>query len=190
MGNFANPTEGRVGGVGFRPQSITVRGSQASNYRYLTHQTVSPNIDTRNTNTPAPGDRYLIEIDSRNASQVLLSIRRTRNNSTTTILNQYSIPLNQQGAIPEEFFLSLAGSTGASVNNHEIDNFRVCALKSRPVGAQINHFRITLPQQALTCDVADVSVRACANSDCSNTFTDPVTAYLTPNSLPSATGDG
>ncbi|HDZ9127537.1 TPA: MSHA biogenesis protein MshQ [Vibrio cholerae] len=187
-GNFANPTEGRVGGIGFRPQSITVRGSQASNYRYLTHQTVSPNIDTRNTNTPAPGDRYLIEIDSRNASQVLLSIRRTRNNSTTTILNQYSIPLNQQGAIPEEFFLSLAGSTGASVNNHEIDNFRVCALKSRPVGAQINHFRITLPQQALTCDVADVSVRACANSDCSNTFTDPVTAYLTPNSLPSATG--
>ncbi|ENQ4672298.1 MSHA biogenesis protein MshQ [Vibrio cholerae] len=187
-GNFANPTEGRVGGVGFRPQSITVRGSQASNYRYLTHQTVSPNIDTRNTNTPAPGDRYLIEIDSRNASQVLLSIRRTRNNSTTTILNQYSIPLNQQGAIPEEFFLSLAGSTGASVNNHEIDNFRVCALKSRPVGAQINHFRITLPQQALTCDVAYVSVRACANSDCSNTFTDPVTAYLTPNSLPSATG--
>ncbi|EKF9078057.1 MSHA biogenesis protein MshQ [Vibrio cholerae] len=187
-GNFANPTEGRVGGVGFRPQSITVRGSQASNYRYLTHQTVSPNIDTRNTNTPAPGDRYLIEIDSRNASQVLLSIRRTRNNSTTTILNQYSIPLNQQGAIPEEFFLSLAGSTGASVNNHEIDNFRVCALKSRPVGAQINHFRITLPQQALTCDVADVSVRACANSDCSNTFTDPATAYLTPNSLPSATG--
>ncbi len=187
-GNFANPTEGRVGGVGFRPQSITVRGSQASNYRYLTHQTVSPNIDTRNTNTPAPGDRYLIEIDSRNASQVLLSIRRTRNNSTTTILNQYSIPLNQQGAIPEEFFLSLAGSTGASVNNHEIDNFRVCALKSRPVGAQINHFRITLPQQALTCDVADVSVRACANSDCSNTFTAPVTAYLTPNSLPSATG--
>ncbi|EJL3953809.1 MSHA biogenesis protein MshQ [Vibrio cholerae] len=187
-GNFANPTEGRVGGVGFRPQSITVRGSQASNYRYLTYQTVSPNIDTRNTNTPAPGDRYLIEIDSRNASQVLLSIRRTRNNSTTTILNQYSIPLNQQGAIPEEFFLSLAGSTGASVNNHEIDNFRVCALKSRPVGAQINHFRITLPQQALTCDVADVSVRACANSDCSNTFTDPVTAYLTPNSLPSATG--
>ncbi|HBK7267576.1 TPA: MSHA biogenesis protein MshQ [Vibrio cholerae] len=187
-GNFANPTEGRVGGVGFRPQSITVRGSQASNYRYLTHQTVSPNIDTRNTNTPAPGDRYLIEIDSRNASQVLLSIRRTRNNSTTTILNQYSIPLNQQGAIPEEFFLSLAGSTGASVNNHEIDNFRVCALKSRPVGAQVNHFRITLPQHALTCDVADVSVRACANSDCSNTFTDPVTAYLTPNSLPSATG--
>lgn len=187
-GNFANPTEGRVGGVGFRPQSITVRGSQASNYRYLTHQTVSPNIDTRNTNTPAPGDRYLIEIDSRNANQVLLSIRRTNNNTTTTILNQYSIPLNQQGAIPEEFFLSLAGSTGASVNNHEIDNFRVCALKSRPVGAQINHFRITLPQQALTCDVAEVSVKACANSDCSSTFTDPVTAYLTPNSLPSATG--
>nr|WP_254620403.1 DUF6701 domain-containing protein [Vibrio metschnikovii] len=187
-GNFANPTEGRVGGVGFIPQSITVRGSQASNYQYLTHQTVSPKIDLRPTNTPGPGDRYLIEIDSRNANQVLLSIRRTNNNTTTTIFNQYSIPLNQQGAIPEEFFLSLAGSTGGSVNHHEIDNFRVCALNSRPVGPQINHFRITLPQQALTCDVADVSVRACANSDCSTSFTDPVTAYLTPNSLPSATG--
>ncbi|WP_422636393.1 DUF6701 domain-containing protein [Vibrio metschnikovii] len=187
-GNFANPTEGRVGGVGFIPQSITVRGSQASNYQYLTHQTVSPKIDLRPTNTPGPGDRYLIEIDSRNANQVLLSIRRTNNNTTTTIFNQYSIPLNQQGAIPEEFFLSLAGSTGGSVNHHEIDNFRVCALNSRPVGPQINHFRITLPQQALTCDVADVSVRACANSDCSSSFTDPVTAYLKPNSLPSATG--
>ncbi|WP_217524988.1 DUF6701 domain-containing protein [Vibrio metschnikovii] len=187
-GNFANPTEGRVGGVGFIPQSITVRGSQASNYQYLTHQTVSPKIDLRPTNTPGPGDRYLIEIDSRNANQVLLSIRRTNNNTTTTIFNQYSIPLNQQGAIPEEFFLSLAGSTGGSVNHHEIDNFRVCALNSRPVGPQINHFRITLPQQALTCDVADVSVRACANSDCSTSFTDPVTAYLKPNSLPSATG--
>ncbi|WP_217557058.1 DUF6701 domain-containing protein [Vibrio metschnikovii] len=187
-GNFSNPTEGRVGGDGFRPQSITVRGSEASNYRYITHQTVSPKIDLRPTNTPGPGDRYLIEIDSRNANQVLLSIRRTNNNTTTTIFNQYSIPLNQQGAIPEEFFLSLAGSTGGSVNHHEIDNFRVCALNSRPVGPQINHFRITLPQQALTCDVADVSVRACANSDCSTSFTDPVTAYLTPNSLPSATG--
>ncbi len=187
-GNFANPTEGRVGGDGFRPQSITVRGSQASNYQYLTHQTVSPNIDTRNTSTPAPGDRYLIEIDSRNANQVLLSIRRTNNNTTTTILNQYSIPLNQQGSIPEEFFLSLAGSTGASVNNHEIDNFRVCALKSRPVGAQVNHFRISLPAQGLTCAASNVSVTACADESCNNLFTDPVIAYLVPNSLPSATG--
>ncbi|WP_421692425.1 DUF6701 domain-containing protein [Vibrio metschnikovii] len=187
-GNFANPTEGRVGGVGFIPQSITVRGSQASNYQYLTHQTVSPKIDLRPTNTPGPGDRYLIEIDSRNANQVLLSIRRTNNNTTTTILNQYSIPLNQQGAIPEEFFLSLAGSTGGSVNHHEIDNFRVCALNSRPVGPQINHFRITLPQQALTCDVAEVSVKACANGDCSSSFTEPVTANLKPKSLPGATG--
>ncbi|HFG1876086.1 TPA: DUF6701 domain-containing protein [Vibrio cholerae] len=187
-GNFANPTEGRVGGDGFRPQSITVRGSQASNYRYLTHQTVSPNIDTRNTSIPAPGDRYLIEIDSRNANQVLLSIRRTNNNTTTTILNQYSIPLNEQGAIPEEFFLSLAGSTGASVNNHEIDNFRVCALKSRPVGAQVNHFRISLPAQGLTCAASNVSVTACADESCNNLFTDPVIAYLVPNSLPSATG--
>ncbi|EEX37984.1 MshQ [Vibrio metschnikovii] len=187
-GNFANPTEGRVGGVGFTPQSITVRGSEANNYRYITHQTVSPKIDLRPTNTPGPGDRYLIEIDSRNANQVLLSIRRTNNNSTTTVLNQYQINLAEQGAIPEDFFLSLAGSTGASVNHHEIDNFRVCALNSRPVGEQINHFRITLPQQALTCDVAEVSVKACANGDCSSSFTEPVTANLKPNSLPGATG--
>lgn len=184
-GNFSNPTEGRVGGDGFSPQSITVRGSEASNYRYITHQTVSPNIDLRSTNTPGPGDRYLIEIDSRNANanQVLLSIRRTNNNTTTTIFNQYSIPLNQQGAIPEEFFLSLAGSTGDSVNHHEIENFRVCALKSREVGELIDHFRIIHTGQGVTCSAESVTVIACKNTDCSELFTDPVQATLSPATI-------
>ncbi|MBF4386369.1 hypothetical protein, partial [Vibrio anguillarum] len=72
--------------------------------------------------------------------------------------------------------------------NHEIDNFEVCALNSRPVGEQINHFRISLPAQGLTCAASDVSVTACADENCNNLFTDPVIAYLVPNSLPSATG--
>nr|MBF4265112.1 MSHA biogenesis protein MshQ [Vibrio anguillarum] len=80
-------------------------------------------------------------------------------------------------------------STGASVNNHEIENFKVCALKSRDVGEQVDHFRFTLPSSdGLTCNAADVQIQACANSSCSELYQQPITATLLPNSLPSAGG--
>lgn len=64
----------------------------------------------------------------------------------------------------------------------------MCALKSRPVGQLIDHFRFTLPQQGLTCSASEVQIKACANDNCSQLYTDPVTATLSPNSAPSATG--
>lgn len=106
-----------------------------------------------------------------------------------TVIDWHNVLSNpNQGATPVDFLLSLAGSTGASVNNHEIENFKVCALKSRPVGQLIDHFRFTLPQQGLTCSASEVQIKACANDNCSQLYTDPVTATLSPNSAPSATG--
>lgn len=106
-----------------------------------------------------------------------------------TVIDWHNVLSNpNQGATPVDFLLSLAGSTGASVNNHEIENFKVCALKSRPVGQLIDHFRFTLPQQGLTCSASEVEIKACANDNCSQLYTDPVTATLSPNSAPSATG--
>lgn len=53
------------------------------------------------------------------------------------------------GAVPEDFYLSFTGSTGGANNNHEIDNFKVCAIKSRPVGQQVHHFEFDYSNSAV-----------------------------------------
>ncbi|MGB5805399.1 MAG: DUF6701 domain-containing protein [Vibrio anguillarum] len=201
-GNYSNPTEGRVGGPGFRRQAVAIRGSEAASYRYLvgTAANLNPKLDVRRTCQwwggncsfpgPGPGHRYFITIDSRNNNAVYVRVDRLVNGNMQTVIDWFNVLSNpNQGATPEEFLLSLAGSTGASVNNHEIENFKVCALKSRDVGEQVDHFRFTLPSSdGLTCNAADVQIQACANSSCSEFYQQPVTATLLPNSLPSAGG--
>lgn len=197
-GNYS--IEGGGNGPGRRKQSVALRGSGSgySGYNYLAGtcnngtintngDCLSPDIDDNDGN---PLHRYRIVIDSTlPASSFVTVSRRIGNGSWVDLIDSIDVlSLPGQNAVPDDLLLSITGSTGSSTNNHEIDNFQVCALDSRPVGPQINHFRMTLPQQALTCNAADVSVKACANSDCSTTFTDPVKAYLTPHSLPSATG--
>ncbi|MDG2555647.1 MSHA biogenesis protein MshQ, partial [Vibrio parahaemolyticus] len=161
-------------------------GSDYSGYNYLAGtcnngtintngDCLSPDIDDNDGN---PLHRYRIVIDSTlPASSFVTVSRRIGNGSWVDLIDSIdALSLPGQSAVPDDLLLSITGSTGSSTNNHEIDNFQVCALDSRPIGPQINHFRMTLPQQALTCNAADVSVTACANSDCSTTFTDPVTA--------------
>nr|WP_082798355.1 DUF6701 domain-containing protein [Vibrio cidicii] len=197
-GNYS--IEGGGNGPGRRQQSVALRGSGSgySGYNYLAGTCnngannpsggcLSPDIDDNDGN---PLHRYRIVIDStQSASSFVTVSRRIGNGSWVDLIDSIDVlSLPGQNAVPDDLLLSITGSTGSLTNNHEIDNFQVCALDSRPIGPQINHFRMTLPQQALTCNAADVSVTACANSDCSTTFTDPVTADLTPHSLPSATG--
>lgn len=200
-GNYSNATEGRQGGPGFRQQAVAIRGSESANYQYLvgTAANLNPKLDVRRTcqwwgggcSFPGagPGHRYFITIDSRSGGAVWVRVDRSVNGTMYTVIDWHNVLSNSnQGATPADFLLSLAGSTGASVNNHEIENFKVCALKSRPVGQLIDHFRFTLPQQGLTCSASEVEIKACANDNCSQLYTDPVTATLSPNSAPSATG--
>ncbi|EGR1037174.1 MSHA biogenesis protein MshQ [Vibrio cholerae] len=198
-GNYSNATEGRQGGPGFRQQAVAIRGSESANYQYLvgTAANLNPKLDVRRTcqwwgcsfSGAGPGHRYFITIDSRSGGAVWVRVDRSVNGTMQTVIDWHNVLSNpNQGATPADFLLSLAGSTGASVNNHEIENFKVCALKSRPVGQLIDHFRFTLPQQGLTCSASEVQIKACANDNCSQLYTDPVTATLSPNSAPSATG--
>ncbi|EKF9995412.1 MSHA biogenesis protein MshQ [Vibrio cholerae] len=196
-GNYSNATEGRQGGPGFRQQAVAIRGSESANYQYLvgTAANLNPKLDVRRACSfcsfpgAGPSHRYFITIDSRSGGAVWVRVDRSVNGTMQTVIDWHNVLSNpNQGATPVDFLLSLAGSTGASVNNHEIENFKVCALKSRPVGQLIDHFRFTLPQQGLTCSASEVQIKACANDNCSQLYTDPVTATLSPNSAPSATG--
>ncbi|MDI5849396.1 DUF6701 domain-containing protein [Shewanella xiamenensis] len=194
-GNFSDSNEGKVGRPAtapyFRPQSITLRGSAAANYKYLagTAANLNPRVDVRSTSTAAPNHKYRIKVDSTIPSQAWVSVERdVRNGQGYQVLvpafNARAI--SNQGAVPEDFYLSFTGSTGGANNNHEIDNFKVCALKSRPVGQQVHHFEFDYSSSPLTCKAETMAIRACANANCSQLFTDPVTAQLSLN--PNANG--
>ncbi|MFM4649564.1 DUF6701 domain-containing protein [Aeromonas bivalvium] len=182
-GNYAN--EGGSYNPGPRPQAVSIRGSGTSSgtsgYRYLagTASNLNPAVDS-GTNGNRP-HRYRITIDSRTAGSSLASVERNTGSGYSTLVGPVNM-MNQTGqaAVPANFLLSLTGSTGSVTNYHELDNVRICALKSSPVGTQIDHFEFDHGGQPLTCNPETLTIRACANASCSQLFTDPVSATLIP----------
>ena len=190
-GNFSSPNEGKNGGPGFRRQAVAIRGSAATSYRYLigTSADISPKIDVRSTSSAQPNHKYKIIIDSRVSGKAMVSVLRdTTNNGITdnyeTLIAPFdALSFSGQAPVPKDFYLSITGSTGGSNNNHEMDNFKVCALKSNPVGQQIHHFEFDYTNSPFTCKAETMTVRACKDAVC-NLFTEPVEANLSlaPNS--------
>lgn len=189
-GNFSNPAEGKNGGPGFRPQAVAIRGSAGTSYRYLTgtNANLIPKIDVRSTASAQPNHRYKIIIDSRTPGKAMVSVLRDTQNRdnpadyVTLIAPFDALSFQGQAPVPEKFYLSITGSTGGSNNNHEMDNFKVCALKSEPVGAQVHHFEFDYSSSPLTCKAETMTVRACKDAAC-NLFSDPVQASLSPHPI-------
>ncbi|WP_281630725.1 DUF6701 domain-containing protein [Vibrio sp. St2] len=196
-GNFS-AQGGEGSDPGQRRQSVALRGSGSNEagYRYLagacnngqTNQNsncLSPTVDNNNSGSI---HRYKIVVDSRVSNQSQVEIfRKIGSADWQTIVGPIDVLDSQysQAAVPEDFLLSIAGSTGDLTNNHEIDNFQVCALNSRPIEDQIDHFRLTHTGQELTCKAEEVTIKACKNATCTELYTDSVTATLSP-----ATVDG
>ncbi|MFM4849205.1 DUF6701 domain-containing protein [Aeromonas rivipollensis] len=189
-GNFSG--EGGATNKGRRKQSVVVRGSGSgtSGYNYLKGtcnngaentggNCLSPTVDSgSDSNRP---HRYRLTIDSRIGGQSLVKVERNTGGGYSTLIDSFNAATQSgQAAIPENLLLSLTGSTGDATNAHQIDNVRICALNSSPVGTQIDHFEFDHSGQALTCNPETLIIRACANASCSQLFTDPVSAVLTP----------
>ncbi|MCL1081712.1 DUF6701 domain-containing protein [Shewanella psychromarinicola] len=194
-GNFS--AEGGPNGPGRRPQSVSIRGSGAgtSGYPYLrgtcnngtsnTGSCLSPTVDKNNVN---PAHRYRITVDSLVANQSIVKVERNTGSGFIELIPAFDAAAQSgQKAIPENFLLSLTGSTGGSTNNHEIDNVEICALDSNPIGVQIDHFEYSYSGQGITCTPKTLSIKACANVDCTQTVADTVTATLSPATV---TGGG
>lgn len=189
-GNFSG--EGGATNKGRRKQSVVVRGSGSgtSGYNYLkgtckdgadnaSGNCLSPTVDSgSDSNRP---HRYRLTIDSRISGQSLVKVERNTGGGYSTLIDSFNAAAQSgQAAIPENLMLSLTGSTGDATNAHQIDNVRICALNSNPVGTQIDHFEFDHSGQALTCNPETLIIRACANASCSQLFMDPVSATLTP----------
>lgn len=169
-GNYSNNNEGRVGGPGFRPNAVAIRGSGSgtTGYRYLdgTAANLSPTVLTDSANP----HRYRIVIDHSDGSQAMTSVERDTGSGFQTLINPFNVLAGGLGqdAIPDRLVLTLTGSTGGSTANHEIDNLDVYCNTVEPYDVQIDHFELVRGQDTgLTCEPMDIAIRACANADCS-----------------------
>ncbi|MFG1496785.1 DUF6701 domain-containing protein [Saccharospirillum sp. HFRX-1] len=185
FGNYANATEGRQGGVGQRPNSVSVRGSGEgrSGYAYLagTAANLSPALLTGRNNA----QRYRLTVDHSNGSQALVSVYRDANKDG--IFDRLVGPFDAlthpgQSAIPAEMLLTLTGSTGGSSATHEIDNLEVCATRAEPYEPEIHHFELVRSRATgLTCEPLAVAVRACLDAQCSSQYSKPFDIQLNAN---------
>ena len=136
-GNFSNPTEGRIGGPGQRPNSVTMRGPTTSNpsttNSYLATKqttTLTPpyNIGITSGSRPADGTFFrkvkITILPTGTGSYVITVYWQTNISGSYTQLLQYTTTT----APPANLKLGFAASTGGSNNYHEIRNLYITTL--------------------------------------------------------------
>jgi hypothetical protein len=159
FGNYANPTEGRQGGIGFVPDTITIRGpgdgtdkakaaNGSTNYAYLTSTGALPAVDlvtggqvaTRPTGTAADRTAEIVADTSQIPTGHLpIQVYLTVGSGARTLVasyDAYSQVLQYYGndprKIPASIKFGFSGSTGGSTNNHEIQGLKVVSVQSAP----------------------------------------------------------
>ncbi len=128
FGNFSNPVEGRVGGRGFTPDSVAIRGSagpMATGYRYLTGTGTLPGgIDNPNATFRAAAKRTArITLTPNNQISVDIDFG---NGTFVNVIPPYDLNTAPgQADLPPTFKFGFAASTGDVRNIHEIQNLRI-----------------------------------------------------------------
>jgi MSHA biogenesis protein MshQ len=186
FGNFSNASEARVGGPGFRVDSVALRGSGSgtTGYPYLAGTaTLTPGIDISGA-TPGPNHRYRITVDNRQGvvAGAQVSVERNTGAGFATLVAPFNIftANASQAAVPANFRLSLTGSTGGSTNIHELDNLRVCATRVNQI-IEVDHYRFFHDGQGLTCGPESIRVVACRDSNCTQEVAGPIQVTLSPS---------
>ncbi|GGI87795.1 DUF6701 domain-containing protein [Shewanella gelidii] len=191
-GNFS--AEGGSNSKGRRRQSVAIRGSGSgtTGYRYL-HGTcndgstntggncLSPTVDGNS----ATQHRYKVTVDSSQSGESKVKVERSIAGAAfVELIPEFDAAAEPgQAAIPENFMLSLTGSTGGASNIHELDDFEVCSIDTSPPTASVHHFEFNYSTSPLTCRAENIRIKACLNADCSQLFTDPLSADLSPVSM-------
>jgi hypothetical protein len=138
FGNFSSATDytggptTRIGGPGFTPDSVGIRGSQATNYAYLTGSSTLPfSIDNVAAGANRANSKRQVEVDL--SPQGLLTVMI----DSTPIINQLNISTNN-GTPPATFKFGFAAGTGVSTNFHEVRNL---VIQSLPLPTTVNVFQ-------------------------------------------------
>ncbi len=121
-GNFSNGTEGRQGGIGFTPDSFSVRGpgQGTTGYDYLGGTgTLSTSIDSA-TRLATPNT---VQVLISATNQLTVSLTQGASSAETVL----SLDLSGY-ARPDTLKFGFASGTGGLNNNHEIRNLNVTTL--------------------------------------------------------------
>lgn len=158
-GNFSNSNEGRVGGPGLRRDSVAIRGSGSGTSGYVYHRgtaaNLSPEVD--NNGSASPPHRYRVIIDHTNGVNAWVSVERDTGGGYVTLIPAYDAKAEPgQAAVPTNWLLSFAASTGGSTNVHEIDDLSVCATYMSEIEAA-DHVQISHDGDGLMCDAEHVT---------------------------------
>lgn len=175
-----------------KPHSVVLRGSGSlkSGYNVLASDNQSGvTIDSERTcsnyswwkcveykSTPRP-HRYQVTFDSTVKGKALVTVKRNKDPDKSQdyedvlIDNFNMLGINGQADLPEEFYFTITGSTGGSVNIHEIDNTSICAMRSNDVDVKIDHFRFDFAEQTTpSCREKQVTITACVSEDCTEKY--------------------
>jgi Bacterial lectin len=130
FGNFSDPAYGS-GGPGLSPDSVVIRGSEATGYKYLTGTTVpsDTSIDNPGDGATRSNSRRNVQIDLTPSG--LISVQMDLNNNGTfdeneRLISNFDVTAESanNAPLPETFKFGFSASTGGSTNFHEINNFR------------------------------------------------------------------
>ena len=190
-GNYSNNTEGRTGGAapGFTPQSVGVRGSGTgyTGYSYLTGTGSSPGgkgIDLdfatqTHLATLGPGYKYRIIIDHSDAVHAYTSVERDlmQGGGYVYLVPPFDAKTQPgQSEVPTNWFLSIAGATGAATNIHEIANLSVCSNSQSTIA--LDHIEIVHDGSGFPGIAESITIKACADTSCSTLYLSSVTFDL------------
>ncbi|MBO0210478.1 DUF6701 domain-containing protein, partial [Vibrio sp. Vb0877] len=184
---------------GRKKHSITIRGAgyqktfngSLSNawfggYKFIKNNTSVGSLDEKGGwnshgnylvgRAPSDVHRYRMIVDSREdipgrESGVWVSIERKINGSEwESIIEPFDVMKNfGQPEPPENFMVSITAGTGANTNIHEVANMKLCAdrFNREP---KIDHFRFEYDGSGDVCEAQRVTLSACMNSQCTETY--------------------
>jgi len=176
FGNFANPTEGRVGGPGSRPDAVSLRGAgngrSATDYPYLAGSGSLPfSLDVatvRAQQGTADFRRAYIDVIPQTNGTYQITVRIQHGNAVATAVNRVTI-----STPPANLRIGFSGSTGGSNNFHEIRNLAIVRAPFANDDVAGTVFNVPVSLNILSNDVAQGS-----NLNTSSVDLDPSTTTL------------
>lgn len=132
FGNYSAEGDGRVGGIGKQPDSVSIRGSVATNYNYLTgNQTPLPiSLDNPTPTATRETSKRTAQIDLSPSGDLSVKVDLNADgdfiDAGENVIPGYNvITTGENGVLPQTFKFGFAASTGGNTNIHEVGNFKV-----------------------------------------------------------------
>jgi serralysin len=133
FGNYSNPFEGRVGGLGLVRDAIAVRGSSASGNPYLAGtETISSGLDNTAPGANRSNSKKIAKVELfTEGTKAFVSVKADLNADgdfvdpdEVAISNKLTkISLGELSTLPTTLRFGFAAATGDATNIHEVGNF-------------------------------------------------------------------